>query len=233
MTVATMNMMPESCQVPSLCLTPPRSIDGGDEHAVEMKTHCPPTPRSRKSLLSMDVKTSLLDNLEMLSAPDLMSANSRRRRTVPSFDYSFEKSQEMFYRSLDRMRQGDALQRLRDQAQRATSIIIDDAVAVATDGSATPPATSFDEGDEAVEAETEEVSIRFSDLITPVPQDGASRRTVSQQMLIELDESPTGVMDFFTPPLLAGDAGKGKDGRGDSDRQQEPERPGLQRLDSL
>lgn len=245
MTVDTSRMF----ESPPRCFTPPPPPAGDDEmsgngtrcgrRVISSFAQCspPPTPRIRKSMLSSDVKTSLRSNLEMLSTPDLLDASkaaSSSRRSLPArFDYSFERSQQMFYRGLDESR-------MRRQSAAALEQLLQQAVAVAAeynDGSSSSLPTAGEDYDYSErDLDDDDVVVRESmtltDLTTPVPRQSA---TVSQQMLAGFDESPTGIMDFFMcPPLLSGDVGssKGKDISNPAGGEQRAPH-GLQSLESL
>ena len=188
-------------------------------------------------MLSSDVKTSLRSNLEMLSTPDLLDASkaASARRSLPAkFDYSFERSQQMFYRGLDESR-------MRRQSAAALEQLLRQAVAVAaeyTDGSSSPLPTAgeyYDYSERDLDDDDVVVrdSMNMSDLTTPLPRQSG---TVSQQMLAGFDESPTGIMDFFMcPPLLSGDGGcsKGKDISNPANGEEQRTHHGLQSLESL
>ena len=104
----------ESVNTP--CLQTPKSspwIDG--PHALS-----PPTaPRGRVRAHPGGLDCRLMDNLEKLSAPSLPFGSSPTRpvmsfRPAPSFSNK-PRSQVMFNDALQRMRQGTALQRLKEQ----------------------------------------------------------------------------------------------------------------------
>ena len=72
----------------------------------------PPSAPRRKSRLALKITTLVLDNLESLSAPPLDSASPVINYNFTSFD---NPQTALFNKSLLQMRQGDALQKLRNQ----------------------------------------------------------------------------------------------------------------------
>ena len=77
----------------------------------------PPPPPRGGNRVAYEITRLVLENLDSLSAPSFESGNS------PAFDYNFSSSYNpqtpMFNSALLRMRQGDALQRLRGEREAA------------------------------------------------------------------------------------------------------------------
>ena len=180
---------------PTLCLTPTSCmvVDGNS-----CNDSPPPTPRISKKLLN---RGHIMDHLELLQAPPLDAA-SILTCDRPSFDRSFGASQSSFYRGLNKKRGGGAaLERLRQQAERSRNNLV----------------SCNSEDDEELSQEMTYNQDINADFMTPTLEE-TSRRTVGQ-MIIETEESPTGVMDFVMPPFI-GDDKPSKNGARSSSRPQ-------------
>jgi hypothetical protein len=75
----------------------------------------PPSAPRRKCRVALDITTLVLDNLDSLSTPSLAPDSPATNHTFSSF---YPQS-PLFNRSLLQMRQGGALQKLRDQRDAA------------------------------------------------------------------------------------------------------------------
>lgn len=155
----------------TICITPPTnsflsSLEGASCYTAT-------TPRRVKRTLNVDIRTKLMDNLDTLSMPSLVTAMTRtppvlHRRQVPEY---LDQSTERMGRGIERMLQERGCANNNEQA-----------------------ATEDD----------------LHGSIVLGPQENALQSDLTVSQMIESEDSPTDVMDFWwcPPSALEGDKPK-------------------------